>query len=132
MTAARARSRVEKMRLDPMGRARLLRNGAKNRSKDYEELALEPLAAAIRRGRCAVTGIRFELGPWPDYLKNPFAPSLDRIDPRFGYRDDNVQVVIWAYNLLKAEMDAGSAKALVLQMAAGIMEASCPEQPKIA
>jgi hypothetical protein len=33
----------------------------------------------------------------------PLSPSLDRIDPRFGYVAGNVHVVVWVYNRAKGD-----------------------------
>ena len=52
----------------------------------------------IRKGR-ARTGMKFDLMPT---IRNPFGPSIDRIDIDKGYTTDNYQVVIWAYNQAKA------------------------------
>jgi len=35
--------------------------------------------------------------------RDPYAPSLDRVDPNRGYTRDNVQVVAWAYNCAKQQ-----------------------------
>jgi hypothetical protein len=56
----------------------------------------------IINGRCEVTNIKFNL----DIKKvenNPFYPSIDRITPSKGYTKDNCKLVIWAYNVLKAD-----------------------------
>ena len=36
---------------------------------------------------------------------NPWAPSIDRIDPSKGYTEDNCEVVIWMYNSCKHSFD---------------------------
>lgn len=115
-------ARMRKMRLSPEGRAKLLINGARNRGKDFHGLSVARIADAIRAGKCEVTGVCFELGEWPDSDKNPYAPSLDRIDPSKGYSDDNVRVVIWAYNLLKGQLSDVWATTTILTMAAGIIK----------
>jgi hypothetical protein len=54
----------------------------------YERMVLQD-------GRCAVTGIPFEIDTGKDKspFERPFAPSLDRIDNRLGYTSDNVRLV---------------------------------------
>jgi hypothetical protein len=50
-------------------------------------------------GRCAVSGIRFNLEPFPKALvKIPFAPSIDRKISNVGYTKDNVRLVCVAVN----------------------------------
>lgn len=66
-------------------------------------LTKEWLVEALSSGRCAVTGIEFDLsvklrgcgqqGPW--------SPSLDRIDAKQGYTPENCRMVIWLYNAAK-------------------------------
>lgn len=46
---------------------------------------------------CAITGIPFALSE--PGKRNPYAPSLDRINSRKGYTKDNVRVVLHAVNL---------------------------------
>jgi len=50
-------------------------------------------------GRCAVTGIKFNLERFADALvKHPFAPSVDRRLSSGGYTEDNVRLVCVAVN----------------------------------
>lgn len=50
-------------------------------------------------GRCAVSGLDFNFQRFPNsFVKYPFAPSIDRIDPRGGYTPDNVRLVCTAAN----------------------------------
>lgn len=51
-------------------------------------------------GRCQRTAKRFVLQGGPGY--HPFAPSLDRINPKEGYTPENTQLVCWQYNSAKA------------------------------
>lgn len=57
---------------------------------------------ALAVGHCARTNIKwcFE-SPGDGRRFNPYAPSLDRIDPFAGYTPENTQVVCNAYNLAK-------------------------------
>lgn len=58
----------------------------------------------IIKGRCAVTGIPFELDDGEGREKvNPYTPSADRINPNLGYSHRNTQIVVWAYNRAKGE-----------------------------
>jgi len=52
-----------------------------------------------QHGRCAVSGIEFNLGSYPKALvKHPFAPSIDRTFSDGHYTPDNVRLVCVAVN----------------------------------
>lgn len=89
------------------GRATYLLKRAKIRAKEkgWEfDLTRDWVLQRLKKGVCEVTGLPFDLSKQDESLRhNPFAPSLDRIDPSRGYTKDNVQVVIWAYNAAKNE-----------------------------
>jgi hypothetical protein len=57
---------------------------------------------------CPVTGIAFDLTNGHQLIsgraKNPYAPSLDRIEPKGSYSPENTRVVIWQYNMMKGEL----------------------------
>lgn len=60
----------------------------------------------IKNGYCEVTGIKFDLESETRssvHAKNPWVPSLDRIDSSKPYLKDNVQLVIFMYNVCKSE-----------------------------
>lgn len=91
----------------PAGRARTLWSGARRRAAERGEvfgLQLSTVEAWMQLGICPVTGYRFILDSDGDRSKNPFAPSLDRIDTSKPYTDTNARLVIWAYNMFKAQM----------------------------
>lgn len=94
-------------RRTPRGRAGLLVSFAAKRAKANGmefSLTWEPIAAAIATGRCAATGLPFDMKPGlGKHHANPWAPSLDRRDSSKGYTSDNVQVVCAAYNYAKSE-----------------------------
>lgn len=56
-------------------------------------------AAARWTGKCEITKLPFQpnqqKGPWP------FSPSLDKIDPKKGYTQNNSRFVLWGCNALK-------------------------------
>lgn len=89
------------------GRAVRLFNSAK-KSPDGCSLTLDHIMRGIETGHCPVTGIPFDLRPNEKSRSgrqtNPFAPSLDRLDPRKGYTNENTRVVIWHYNAMKGEL----------------------------
>jgi hypothetical protein len=60
----------------------------------------------ILLGVCEVTGILFDLTSQTSdtvHAKNPWVPSIDRIDSSKPYTKDNVQLVVYMYNVCKAE-----------------------------
>lgn len=57
------------------------------------------IGSVIEAGACEFTGLPFDSLAG---TAHPWAPSLDRIEPKFGYVDGNVRVVVWAYNRAKA------------------------------
>ena len=96
-------SRIQLMRDNrntPRIRASGLLSGAKKRAQKAGlefSLDLDWVAERVGRGVCEASGLPFNLVTGRD----PFAPSLDRIDPTKGYIKDNVQVVVWCYNSAK-------------------------------
>jgi hypothetical protein len=83
---------------------RRLQASAENRvRKAGMRFALRPGFAATlydrQAGRCAVSGVEFDLQRFPDALvKHPFAPSIDRKLSSGGYTEDNVRLVCVAVN----------------------------------
>jgi hypothetical protein len=60
----------------------------------------------IIEGYCEVTGIPFDLTSITrisNHAKNPWVPSIDRIDSSKPYLKDNVQIVVFMYNVCKSE-----------------------------
>lgn len=58
----------------------------------------------IDTGLCQATGLLFDLQTTGSHSRrNPFAPSLDRINPSLGYLRGNVRVVLWAFNIALAD-----------------------------
>lgn len=53
---------------------------------------------ARQHGRCALTGIQFT-ATLNDGKRNPFAPSIDRVDCSLGYTKDNVQIILLSMNI---------------------------------
>lgn len=89
------------------GRAdRLWRGAVKNKRRWVEgsTLTFEHVLKGVERGTCAVTGMAFDFKPPTNSQYNPYAPSLDRINPKLPYTNENVRVVIWQYNLMKGEI----------------------------
>lgn len=91
-----------------VGRAKTMMKSARRRSDKFsdttdltDKIILEMLETT---SVCTVTGIPFDYKPSESTKKNPYAPSLDRIDSSRGYIRENVRLVIWQYNLMKGEI----------------------------
>jgi len=54
-------------------------------------------------GRCALTGMPFRLEHYEKSRRNPYAPSIDRIDNGLGYTEGNVRLVLTFVNLAIAD-----------------------------
>lgn len=91
-------------------RAQRLHGNAQKRAKangwvapDFGSTWLEE---KILAGVCEATGIPFDLTSQTSdtvHAKNPWVPSIDRIDSSKPYTKDNVQVVVYMYNVCKSE-----------------------------
>lgn len=95
------RHRVNYMahRLTIRGTAIHLRNMAMQRARERGlefNLSRNLIEEKLLRGVCEVTGIKF-LRRHGERI-NPLTPSLDRINYRKGYTDNNIRVVIFAFN----------------------------------
>ncbi len=91
-------------------RAQRLYGNAQKRAKaqgwpapDFTSVWIEE---KILIGVCEVTGLPFDLvghTTLTTHAKNPWVPSIDRIDSARPYSKDNVQLVVYMYNVCKAE-----------------------------
>lgn len=72
---------------------------------------------------CCLSGIAFSTADrLPGDTRNPWAPSIDRIDSRGGYTRDNVRVVSVAANLALADWGYD----VLLRLAEGMVNNSRP------
>lgn len=88
------------------GRASHLLNNAKKRTHKWSDFDIDRqfIEEKLRKGVCEVTGLPFDFTSPGQSRKNPFAPSIDRIDNNIGYIKSNVRLVLWAVNLMHGEM----------------------------
>ena len=62
------------------------------------DLTISWIGERIDKGFCEATGIRFSKS-----YGSPWIPSVDRIDSKKGYTQDNCWVVCWAFNNMKSD-----------------------------
>lgn len=71
-------------------------------------VTFEHIESSLKLGFCAVTGLKFQLDRAHQIetgnKKNPYAPSIDRINPNEGYTNENTRIVCWWYNMAKGEL----------------------------
>jgi hypothetical protein len=91
-------------------RAQRLRGNAGKRAKTMgwpePDFDTDWIYQKIKKGYCEVTGIKFDLDTEVRssvHAKNPWVPSIDRIDSSKPYLKDNVQLVVFMYNMCKSE-----------------------------
>ena len=94
------------------GMASVIRNHMRSNSLkrghfwDDSWWSIESILEKIEHKNCNVTKIPFELRvEEKQHKKRAFVPSPDRIDNSKGYEPDNVQWVVFIYNLMKNSFD---------------------------
>jgi len=107
MVADRTREYGKERRTAIKFRARELWKAAKRRAaiNGLEfNLTVSHIEVCLMIGTCQGSGVPFDLEQHETNWYNPFAPSIDKINPFKGYLDTNVRVVCNAYNLGKNQM----------------------------
>jgi hypothetical protein len=90
----------------PKARAKRLWGAARRRAVQRGlpfTVTRERIQAAIEEGHCEASGLPFDLDCQKVGIRNPYAPSLDRVVPELGYSDENVQVVVTIHNIARAD-----------------------------
>lgn len=75
---------------------------SKRRAKQNDwsyDLDYDWLMDQMKTGKCSITGIDLVIAGG----KNPWQPSIDRIDSSKGYTKNNCQIVCWIYNRAKGD-----------------------------
>lgn len=87
--------------------ARMLLGQAKQRAKRLKvpcSLTEQDIDLLLAGLVCSATGLPLTFDRHEgDSLKNPWAPSLDRIERRLGYIPGNVRMVCWLYNHMRGD-----------------------------
>ena len=66
-------------------------------------ITMEDVAPQIEAGVCSLSGLQFSYAKSVRGRRNPYAPSIDRIDSSKGYTPDNIRVVCFGLNLMAAD-----------------------------
>ena len=73
-------------------------------SKSEVTITKDWIRERIEKGVCELTGMSFNFEGKGEYSRQPYAPSIDRIDPKNkNYTPENCRVVLWAVNCSMAE-----------------------------
>ena len=98
-------------------------HGAKKRSEKAKlpfELDVKEIERRVRLGICEMTGLTFDLSAGVG--RKAWAPSIDRIDPCYGYVEGNWRVVVYMYNVAKNRWTDAD----VFRLATAIVEKGAP------
>jgi len=79
------------------------RRAIQKQRNDWHQNKLRTDAAYRETGICPRTGFKFDLSPHTEHHRNPFSPSIDRVDGAKGYIKGNIQIVCSWYNIAKNE-----------------------------
>lgn len=115
----RAESNAASLRWIARNRTQVLLTQAKARARKSDKpfsLTLRQLETLLEPMVCSMTGIAL-VWDYEGEGKNPWSPSLDRIDCSLGYTVDNLRLVCWAYNVARSNW----ADEIVLAMAQGLL-----------
>src|SRR5262245_20750804 len=88
------------------GKSKWLLKDAKHRAAKNGlefDLTMEWLQPRLAAGYCELSGIKFDFSGNRNARTNPYIPSIDRIDNRRGYTQDNCRIICWALNLAFAD-----------------------------
>ena len=94
---------------DKEKRARRVLDAAKQRARKREReftITVADIMDQIDAGVCSLTGLPFSYDRVEPGRRNPYAPSIDRIDSSGGYTPDNIRVVCFAINMMLADFGA--------------------------
>lgn len=105
----------------PRGRANRLCHSAKERARSKSipfDITIDHIHVILMLGVCQKSGIPLDLSSSDETWRNPFGPSIDRIDNSRGYEADNVQIVCNMFNSGKGEANEIDFIAMCLAVAA--------------
>ena len=83
------------------GKSSILLRHAKFRAIKYKlpfDLDREWIIKKLELGFCEISGVKFDLSSNGKNHFNPYGASIDRINPKQGYTNDNCRVVLTCIN----------------------------------
>jgi hypothetical protein len=101
--AEKEAKKFEKYYLSTKGRAAHMLNNARRRAKEKDvvfDLTTDWLLEKLDKGICEVTGLPMtvNINGGKGHKNNPFSPSIDRINQKGNYVEENCRITIWIYN----------------------------------
>ena len=106
-----------------IGRANMLFLGARSRAVNHNlefDLSISRILSALEKGICELTNLKFDLNRCEETFKNPYSPSVDRIDSNLGYINSNTRVVLTAVNIALNEFDDATMLPILKEMVKAI------------
>ena len=119
--AMTANQRHAAYKMTPLGRANVLLGHARRRAEARGgvcTVTAQQIAEVIDAGRCQLTGLLFDLRPPAGTLRNPYAPSIDRIDASNpSYTPDNVRIVLAWINIALSDYGLDASMPIIRALA---------------
>lgn len=80
-------------------------------------LTLERVIELAEPMVCSVSGLPLRWDKEGDSFRNPWVPSIDRLDNSRGYHDDNIRLVCCAFNIMRSDFSDEVVKTLARAVA---------------
>ena len=95
--AERINANTAHRRSKPSGRASVLLSSCRRRAekKGIEFDLTKSWIQTRLEGQCELSGLNFDFQAG---ARDPYSPSIDRIDASGGYTQDNCRVILWSLN----------------------------------
>lgn len=96
-------------------------NQCRRRAKDRHQectITADDIEGMLAPMTCSATGLPLTWGHEGDSVRNPWAPSIDRVDGSKGYVPGNVRVVCVLYNLARNDFPDEAVMAMAKALAA--------------
>ena len=107
----------------PEKRAKMLLRRSRTRAAKKQilfSLTLNDVLPAILQGKCQLTNLPFDLTQECNSWRNPYSPSIDRIDSSLGYVKENIRVVLTSVNITLNEFGESTMLPILKEMVKAI------------